>query len=79
MSRLATTLTASLTAKPMPGRVGSAMRAAGQRLSMLERVALAGGGVMALALVLALAVTCQASVAKGERLRADQAGALRLQ
>jgi hypothetical protein len=50
----------------------STLRVNWQRLSRLEQRVVAGGGVTSLALVLALALTCQASVARGERLRAEQ-------
>ena len=62
----------ALTPAPALDRLAANLRAGWQRLSSLERRAVAGGGVASLALVVALAVTCQASVAKGERFRAEQ-------
>jgi hypothetical protein len=43
-----------------------------QSLPMLERRVVAAGGAVSLVLVAALALTCQASVSKGERFRAEQ-------
>jgi type II secretory pathway component PulM len=62
----------ALTPAPALDHAAATLRAGWQRLSRLERRVVAGGGVTSLALVLALALTCQASVARGERLRAEQ-------
>lgn len=62
----------ALTPAPALDRVAAALRAGWQQLSTLERRVVAGGGVTSMALVVALAFTCQASVAKGERFRAEQ-------
>jgi type II secretory pathway component PulM len=62
----------ALTPAPALNRVAATLRAGWLQLSTLERRAVAGGGVSSMVLVVALAVTCQASVAKGERFRAEQ-------
>lgn len=62
----------ALTLVPARDRVAATPHPGRQRLSMLERRAVAGGGVTSIALLVALAVTCEASVARGERFRAEQ-------
>lgn len=57
---------------PAPHRTPAVLQAAWQSRPVAERRLIACGAGLAIALLVALAITCQASVHKGERFRAEQ-------
>lgn len=56
----------------VPTGAVAALKAGWQRLPTLDRHLISAGSAVALVLLVALAHTCQLSVQKGERLRAEQ-------
>lgn len=56
----------------VPAGVVSGLKAGWQRLPSTDRRLISVGAALAVVLLIALVQTCQASVQKGERLRAEQ-------